>query len=165
MTRRCGTMLAALLIGAVGTAAASAETQLERGRYLATIIDCGGCHTTSNAAGKPDSAAYLAGSDIGWASPAGVYWPSNITPDPETGIGRWSTADIVKLLRTGITPDGREVAPMMPWHAYRAMTDPDMLALAAFLKTVPPVHHAVPGPARAEDVKTPVRTIAVLGKP
>ena len=115
--------------------------------------------------GKPDPAGYLAGSDQGWAVPMGVFWPSNITADPETGIGKWSEADIVKLLRTGMTPEGREVAPMMPWRAYKTLTDADVHALAAFIRSVPAVKHAVPGPSKAEDGKTPVLTVTVLNKP
>ena len=152
-----------LAIGSMSVA--SAETQVERGKYLATIMDCGGCHTTGSFIGQPDPAKYLAGSDQGWAVPDGVFWPSNITSDKATGIGDWSKDDIVKLLRTGVTPEGREVAPMMPWRAYRALSDDDVDALAAFLKTVPAVAHAVPGPASPHDVRTPVLTVTILPNP
>jgi mono/diheme cytochrome c family protein len=142
--------------------ASAAETPLQRGKYLATIMDCGGCHTTGSFIGQPDPAKYLAGSDQGWAIPTGVFWPSNLTSDKETGIGTWSAKDIVKLIRTGVTPEGREVAPIMPWRAYSALSDADLEALAEFIKTVPAVKHAVPGPAKAKEVKTPVLTLTVL---
>ncbi len=138
-----------------------AETQVERGQYLATIMDCGGCHTTGSFAGKPDPAKYLAGSDFGWFLPgAGVFYPSNLTPDPETGIGTWSEAEIVKAVKTGVIPGGRVLMPIMPWHAYGQATDADLLALAKFLKTLPAVHHEVPGPTALKDVKTPYLTVA-----
>lgn len=154
------------LASALATASGvRAETVLERGRYLATIMDCGGCHTTGSFIGHPEPTQYLAGSDQGWAVPDGVFWPSNITSDDETGIGRWSKDDIVTLLRTGVTPDKREVAPMMPWRAYRALTDADVDALAAFIKSVPAVRHAVPAPAGVHDVRTPVLTVTLLPQP
>ena len=146
-------------------ASGHAETKLERGKYLATLMDCGGCHTTGSFLGKPDPAKYLAGSDVGWAVPqAGVFYPSNITSDQETGIGRWSTQDIVKLLRSGVRPDGREVAPMMPWRSYAQGSTADLEALAMFIKTVPAVKNAVPGPTKLEDVKTPYITVALPAK-
>lgn len=138
-----------------------ADTQIERGKYLATIMDCGGCHTTGSFAGKPDPARYLGGSDFGWFLPdAGVFYPSNITPDRETGIGAWSEADIVKAVKTGVVPGGRVLMPIMPWHAYGQATDADLLALAKFLKTIPAVHHVVPGPTALKDVRTPYLTVA-----
>ena len=134
---------------------ASAETKLARGKYLATLMDCGGCHTPGTFLGKPDFTRYLAGADVGWAIPGmGVFYPSNLTPDKETGIGSWSKADIIKLLRTGVTPEGREVAPMMPWRSYRNGSDADLDALAEFLMSVPPIHNGVPGPTKLEDVKS-----------
>lgn len=152
-------------IAVMSAIGAHAETALERGAYLATIMDCGGCHTTGNLIGQPDPAGYLAGSDIGWLIPGlGVFYPSNLTPDRETGIGSWSTADIVKLLRTGVTPEGRIVAPMMPWRSYAKATDADLEALAAYLKTVPAVNHRVLEPTSLEAVKTPYLTVAAPAK-
>ena len=154
--RRSWSILAlpfALFVGVTLAPVAKAETQLERGKYLATVMDCGGCHTTGSFIGQPDPAKYLAGSDQGWAMPGAVYWPANITPDKDTGIGDWSKADIVKLMRTGVDPSGREVAPLMPWRAYRSLTDGDLDALATFLQSIPAVNHAVPGPATAQDAK------------
>ena len=82
-------------------------------------MDCVGCHTGGALAGAPDPKLRLAGSDIGFGAPGlGVFYPPNLTPDQETGLGAWSEADIVKALRTGERPDGRELAPMMPWRSY-----------------------------------------------
>lgn len=135
---------------------AGAETLEARGRYLATIMDCGGCHTTGALGGKPQESGYLAGADIGWrVGDAGVVYAPNITSDRETGIGSWSSRDIVTLLRTGRTPQSRDVMPIMPWRAYAHMSDPDIEALAAYIKAVPAVHHVVPEPTPLKDVKTP----------
>jgi mono/diheme cytochrome c family protein len=140
---------------------ARAETPAERGKYLAGIMDCGGCHTTGALVGKPELTGYLAGADIGWAMPGiGVVYPRNITPDKATGIGTWSTDDIIKLLRTGARPDGREVAPIMNWRSYRTLTDIDIHALAAYLKSIPAVAHATLGPTALKDVRTPYFTVA-----
>lgn len=127
-------------------AAAHAEDAVERGRYLATIMDCGGCHTYGALAGQPDMARTLAGSDIGFEMPGlGVFYPPNLTPD-DTGLGAWSAADIATAVRTGVRPDGRELAPVMPWHSYGVLNDEDMAALAAFLESLPPYEYKVPGP-------------------
>ncbi len=156
-----GHVAAAAFCAVVLTSAGHAETQMSRGKFLATIMDCGGCHTTGAFAGKPDPAKYGAGSDIGWFIPeAGVFYPSNITPDKETGIGIWSEAEIVKALKTGVIPGGRVLMPIMPWHAYRQATDADLRAIAKFLKTIPVVHHEVPGPTALKDLKTPYLTVA-----
>jgi len=137
-------LLAALCVSA---APALAESQLERGKYLASIMDCGGCHTPGALAGKPDQARYLAGSTIGFGVPeAGTFYPPNLTSDKETGLGAWSVQDIVKAVKTGVRPDGRQLIPVMPWPAYSALTDADALALATYLKSLPPVSSKAPGP-------------------
>ena len=163
---KVGVRLSALLICAgAATASVRAETPLERGRYLTTIMDCGGCHTTGSLVGHPDPAKYLAGSDIGWLIPnLGVFYPANITPDKETGIGAWSDKDVVKALRTGVRPDGRDLAPMMPWRAYAALSAGDMEALVAFLRSIPAVKHAVAGPTALDTVKTPYITVVAPAK-
>jgi len=127
------------------SAPASAQDAVKRGEYLATIMDCGGCHTTGIFLGKPDPKGYLAGSEVGFQIPGlGIFYPPNLTPDPETGLGKWSEADIVKALRTGVRPDGRELAPAMPWRSYSKASEADMKALVAFLKSLKPVRHQVP---------------------
>lgn len=140
--------LAASIAALLPFASAAAGSEgLARGEYLATIMDCTGCHTTGALAGQPDPARYLAGSDVGFELPGlGIFYPPNLTPDPETGLGAWSTEEIIAAFRTGVRPDGRELAPIMPWRSYGVLTDEDAAALAAYLKSLPPVVYKAPGP-------------------
>lgn len=137
-----------------------------RGEYLARIMDCGGCHTGGALAGRPDPRLDLAGSQIGFAIPdLGVFYPPNLTPDRATGLGGWSEADIVRAVRTGVRPDGRILAPAMPWPAYAALTDADALALARYLRGLAPVRNATPRMAGAgETPPAPYLTLAIPGR-
>jgi mono/diheme cytochrome c family protein len=141
-------MRTAFLCLALAAAATPAAAQdLKRGEYLARIMDCGGCHTPGALAGQPDLAHPLAGGTVGFELPGlGIFYPPNLTPHPEAGLGAWSEADIVRALRTGARPDGRELAPIMPWRSYQALTDEDAMALASYLKSLPPEPHKVPAP-------------------
>lgn len=155
---RPGMLALALLLGGAAHAAAA---EPGRGAYLAKIMDCGGCHTGGALVGQPDPELWLAGSEVGFAIPGlGVFYPPNLTPDPETGLGKWSEADIVRAVRTGQHPDGRELAPAMPWRSYAALTDEDAAALAAYLKSLKPVRRAAPRPAGPSE-KPPSPYLAV----
>ena len=142
----CALAWAGLILPA--RAADPAEGALRaRGAYLVGIMDCTGCHTYGALAGAPDMSRFLGGSDTGFAIPGlGVFYPPNLTPDPATGLGRWRRADIIRALRTGKRPDGRALAPAMPWRSYSRLTEHDALAVATYLKTLKPVHYQVPGP-------------------
>ena len=97
--------------------------------------------------GKPDMARYLGGSDVGFEIPGlGVFVGPNLTPDKETGLGNWTSEQIVTALQTGVRPDGRTLAPIMPWRSFAKLTREDALAIAAYLKSLPPLKHKVPGP-------------------
>ena len=108
---------------ALGLAAAvagdvQADAHIKRGAYLAAIMDCGGCHTPGVFFGKPDRSRNLGGSEVGFFIPElGYFYPPNLTSDPETGLGKWSEAEIIKAVRTGERPDGRMLVPVMPWPA------------------------------------------------
>jgi mono/diheme cytochrome c family protein len=119
---------------------------VERGKYLATIIPCNDCHTPGTFFGKPDLAHVLSGSEVGFELPAGTFYGPNLTPDKETGLGNWSADEIVAAITKGVRPDGRELAPIMPWHWFAVMTKDDAYAIAAYLKSLPPVKNKVPGP-------------------
>ncbi|MBD0275149.1 MAG: c-type cytochrome [Acetobacteraceae bacterium] len=160
--------LAALAAVAAAAPTATAQQQSaprSRGEYLATIMDCGGCHTGGALAGQPDPKLHLAGSGIGFGIPGlGVFYPPNLTPDRETGLGAWTEADIVRAVRTGVRPDGRVLAPVMPWHNYAALTDGDARALAAYLKSLSPVRNATPPMAGAGETP-PAPYLAVVAPP
>ncbi|WP_222934495.1 cytochrome c [Caulobacter sp. 17J80-11] len=153
---------AAALLATLGLAAcggqgrAAREThddQLERGRYLVAIMDCGGCHTPGALLGAPKNELGLSGSDVGFETPAGVVYPPNLTPHP-SGLGDWSEAQIIAAVRTGVRPDGRQLV-FMPWPAYASLTDEDAAAMAAYLKSLPPIDHKVPGPSAAGAAPSP----------
>ncbi len=113
-----------------------------RGRYLVTIMSCNDCHTPGYFYGAPDTMRRLSGSDVGWVGPWGVVHARNLTPDSTTGIGSWTSDQIVTALMTGGTPDGSQLAPIMPWGNYSGILDhDDALAIAAYLKSLPPVGH------------------------
>ena len=166
MSNSFKTRLAAMTLTAGLAAHPSAQAQNARGQYLVTVMDCGGCHTTGALAGKPDPAKMLAGNAVGWLVPGlGVFYPANLTSDPETGLGKWTTADIVKVLREGIDPTGRMVAKVMPWEAYSHLSDADVQAVATYLKTIPAVHQAIPGPTPLDQIKTPYLTMIAPASP
>lgn len=156
-------LAAVLLTGAAAHAQTTApKERLQRGEYLAAIMDCGGCHTPGIFLGKPDMARKFAGSEVGFQIPGlGTFYPPNLTPDAETGLGRWSEQDIVKAVRTGARPDGRMLAPAMPYQSYGKLTDADALALASYLKSLPAIRNQAPALAGpSEKAPGPYLTIA-----
>jgi mono/diheme cytochrome c family protein len=138
---------AALSVALFSSAAMADDAQSARGKYLVTFGGCNDCHTPGYFFGQPDMNRFLGGSDVAFEIPGlGAFVGRNITPDKETGIGDWTTDEIVTALQTGIRPDGRQLAPIMPYHAFANLTSEDANAIAAFLKSIPPVSNAVPGP-------------------
>jgi mono/diheme cytochrome c family protein len=119
------------------------EQRIARGRELVTIAGCGDCHTPGTLYNAPDTTRRLSGSEIGWRGPWGTSYARNLTPH-ETGLAAWSEADIVRALRQGQRPDGSPLLPPMPWPNYSSMKDEDAYAIAAYLKSLAPVDHAVP---------------------
>jgi mono/diheme cytochrome c family protein len=124
--------------------AATAMDPVARGKYLSIIAGCNDCHTPGSLYGQPDTTRLLSGSELGWEGPWGVTFPRNLTPDEETGLGTWSEDDIVQALRTGKKKDGSPILPPMPWQDFAQMNDEDIHALAAYLKSIPPVKHKAP---------------------
>lgn len=126
---------------------AVAQSQIERGKYLVTVGGCNDCHTPGTFLGRPDMTRMLGGSDVGFAIPdLGVFVGRNLTPDKETGLGAWSTEEIIAAITAGKRPDGRVLAPIMPWMGLSQLTSADAQAIAAYLQSIPPVKNAVPGP-------------------
>jgi len=136
-----GIALAAPLIavGVVRSYAAMTDaqkfSQIEMGRYLATVADCAACHTIPDG-GK----SYAGGRPI--ETPFGNIVSANITPDHETGIGAWSDEQFDKAVRQGIRPNGQRLYPAMPYPAYTKMSREEVLAIRAYLQTVEPVRNA-----------------------
>ena len=125
---------------------AQAQTPVERGNYLVnSIMGCGNCHTPMGPNG-PLPGMDLAGGTVLEEKPFTAR-AANITPDKDTGIGSWTDAQIAKAVREGIRPDGSLIGPPMPFEHYRGISDSDLAAVVAYLRTVKPVANKV---ARSE---------------
>jgi mono/diheme cytochrome c family protein len=123
----------------------------ERGEYLVELLGCGACHTDGALIGEANPDKALAGSRIGiaWSNPLGdkypgVVYPPNITPDLETGIGKWSDPQIADAIRAGIGRHGSRRISTMPWPGYAKIYDEDIAAITAYLRSIEPVVHRVP---------------------
>lgn len=121
-----------------------------RGAYLARVGNCAGCHTA------PGGAAYAGG--VGIATPFGTVYAGNLTPDPQTGLGRWTTDDFHRALHEGRSRDGRRLAPAFPYTSYTHVTRADSDAIFAYLQSLPPVVQ----PQRAHELRFPFGTQAAL---
>lgn len=142
------------------------EAEIARGKYLVGISGCNDCHTPGYFLGKPDMTRFLGGSEVGFEIPGlGVFHGPNLTSDPETGLGTWSKEDVVTAITTGRRPDGRILAPVMPWHAFATLTPEDAQAIAAFVKSLPPVVNKVPGPFGPSETPTSFVLRVVPPKP
>ncbi|WP_017349495.1 c-type cytochrome [Pantoea sp. A4] len=110
---------------------------VERGRYVSIASDCTACHTV------PESKQHMAG---GYAisTPFGGIYASNITPDTATGIGSWTERDFFRAVRHGKGKEGENLYPAMPYNAYVKLTDQDMHDLWMYMRSVQPIHNAVP---------------------
>lgn len=123
----------------VASPSPSPDDPVQYGAYLTQHAGlCADCHTQrTGLLQKPDRRRLFGGMTD---PPEGFpVKPTNITPDPESGIGKWTEADFVRALRTGVRPNGETLHPFMPWHELRRMTDDDLHAMWVYLRTVPPV--------------------------
>jgi mono/diheme cytochrome c family protein/cytochrome c2 len=140
------------------SSAAMAESQIERGNYLVnTIMACGNCHSPRDANGKTIADKAFSGG-LTFNTPAFVATASNITPDPGTGIGSWSDAEIKRALIEGLRPDhghlpGVPLAAIMPANFYKALLNDDLDAVVAYLRSLKPVRNEVANPV----YKVPIR--------
>jgi mono/diheme cytochrome c family protein len=132
--RRHAVALLWLMVSAVPVWAA--EDDRRQGEYLFRAAGCAGCHTDEKHNGAP-----LAGGPA-LTTPFGIFYAPNITPDPDTGIGRWSEADFIRALRQGMSPDGAHYYPAFPYTSYTRLTDTDLRALKAYLFSLKPVRQA-----------------------
>jgi mono/diheme cytochrome c family protein len=122
-----------------------AETPVERGSYLVnSLLTCGNCHSPK---GPPQA---IAGKDfsggLSWDEPPFKVTAPNITQDKDTGIGNYTDAQIKTVLRKGVKPNGVPVAMVMPSGFYEIMTERDLNAVVAYLRTIKPVSNKVPDP-------------------
>ena len=163
----------AALLGAPHAHADAKRDAVARGQYIVSTSACHDCHTPWKAGPngpEPDMTRALsghpqdmvmppapvpqapwimtaAGTNTAWAGPWGVSFTANLTPDPDTGIGKWSFRNFKDTIRTGRHfGRGRPVLPPMPWPVYRNLTDADLEAVFAYLQTVPPIRNQVPAP-------------------
>jgi mono/diheme cytochrome c family protein len=156
--------------------AESQKGLLARGEYLVTVGGCADCHSPKVFSAKgpvPDPARFLAGTPSDakvpaippglisrdgwgglttndmtvWAGPWGVSFAANLTPDKTTGLGNWTEAAFVNSIRTGKHKGAlREILPPMPWQSLAKLSDGDLKAMFAYLKTIKPILNKVPDP-------------------
>jgi hypothetical protein len=159
----------------------SKAERVARGRYLVTSIGCGDCHTpktmgshgpvqdeTRLLSGHPESSnlppapplpagpwiATATWDLTAWSGPWGTSYAINLTPDENTGIGSWSEETFVKAIKTGRHMGvSRPILPPMPWENFRNLTEDDLGAMYAYLRTIPPIHNRIP-----EVLPPPVQT-------
>ncbi|QOZ37984.1 cytochrome c [Bradyrhizobium sp. CCBAU 53421] len=124
-------MLACAPVAALAQQKAADPTVIAKGEYLARAGDCIACHTARE--GKT-----FAGG-LPMKTPFGTLYTSNITPDPQTGIGTWTSDQFYQMMHNGRFPDGGLVYPAMPFASYTQVTREDSDAIYAYLRTVPPV--------------------------
>ncbi len=122
------------------------RADLRNGETLYRAGSCLACHRPPDGAQGVDRGLPSGGRPF--KTPVGVFYPQNITPDPETGIGKWSEIDFVNAMARGLAPDGRHYFPAFPYMAYRAMRLGDLLDLRAYLLSLRPVR----SPRREADV-------------
>ncbi len=141
---------------AKGVEAPPPTDRIAYGRYVLDVAGCAGCHSLGKRGPRDEGDRWLAGSDVPFPE-GGRVWAANITPDPETGIGRSTPAEVMKALREGIRLDGKKMAPPMSTLTphYAGLTDEDLDALVAYLFSVKPVKHRVQ--ARQLDAETRAR--------
>jgi len=124
-----------------GSDATSKAHELARGAYVAHASGCLVCHTAIGPNG-PD-VANLGGGGSDMPDPAGTWRSPNITPDKATGIGNWTDDQIARAIREGTRPDGTQLYSIMPYALYNRMTDRDLAAVVAYLRSLKPVSRVI----------------------
>lgn len=134
-----------------GTFAPEHRDQVERGEYLVELLGCGACHTEGALSGSPDEQRMLAGSmtGIAYTNPLehrfpGVVFPSNITPDTDTGIGLLSDKQLADAIRSGVGRHAGRAIVVMPWQGYARLSQDDLTAIVVYLRSIKPVRNAIP---------------------
>jgi mono/diheme cytochrome c family protein len=166
-----GTMVVLLGVAAPARAKSAKDDPAKRGAYLVMVGGCNDCHTplkmtpigpmpdmdrmlSGHPEGQLDPAGTPAKTDLAlsgpdltsWKLPFGIVYTRNLTPD-KTGLGEWTEAQFIKTLRTGRHQgEARPLLPPMPWFNYGGMTDEDLKAVWAFLRSIKPIKNTVPDP-------------------
>jgi mono/diheme cytochrome c family protein len=137
--------------------------RLARGRYLVVgLVGCETCHSPKdwNTHGAPNLPGMeLAGQVLPVSNLPGTIVASNLTPDPQTGAATWSDDEIARTIREGIGHDGRTIFPMMPYAAYRTLSDEDVASIVVYIRSIAPVRNSLP-PTRVDfPVNYLIRTV------
>jgi hypothetical protein len=170
MTRSAAGCLV-LVLCSLPVLAADPSPQVRRGEFVVQTGGCNDCHTPLRLGPngpEPDMTRMLSGhpetiilpppppltgawnnvgsaSGTAFAGPWGITYTINLTPDPETGIGKWREKDFVQAIKTGKHLGvGRPIQPPMPWEAYRHLPESDLKAVFAYLRSIPPIRNKVP---------------------
>jgi mono/diheme cytochrome c family protein len=160
---RCSAM-ALVALAALAAPALADDQTIERGAYLVAIAGCSDCHTPGGLLGAPDTKRMLGGSDVGFGAPGyGVAVGPNLTPDRETGLGGWTSEQIIRAMTMGLRPDGRVLSGAMPWQAFSRLTAPDAQAIVAYLQSLPAVKNKAPGPFAPKDKPSVSVSVVVPG--
>ena len=163
----------AVTTSTVGEEPVLQKTRMERGAYLVRTMGCHDCHTPWKVGARgpePDMSRALTGhpadvimppppkaigpwtwsgatTNTAFAGPWGVSFTANLTPDPDTGLGRWTVETFIATMKTGRHEGkGRPLLPPMPYPMVAALTDEDIRSLFAYLQSLPPVRNRVPAP-------------------
>lgn len=132
--------------------APTTATIIARGAYLTRAADCVACHTV------PGSGKDFAGG-VAFVLPFGTIYSSNITSDPETGIGAWSDQDFLRAVHEGVRKDGKRLYPAFPYTSYTALSRADVLAIKAYLFSLPPAKQ----PERSNELSFPFNQRWAMG--
>ncbi len=161
------------LILAAKTLHETSPDKVARGEYLVAYCSCNDCHTPHKMGPhgpEPDMSRFLSGhpetmklppppvlaagpwmavtvGDTAWSGPWGISYSANLTPDEQTGLGVWTETMFIQAMRTGKHMSaGRLILPPMPWQGLAKLTDNDLRAIYAYLRTIPPIRNHVPDP-------------------
>ncbi len=167
------TVAALSLVFAAQAQAQTTAEKIDRGRYIVSTSGCHDCHTpwqmgpngpapdmSRALSGHPQGfrvppppkpegpwIAAVAATNTAWAGPWGVSFTANLTPDPETGLGKWTQRNFIETIRSGRHMGrGREVLPPMPIMVYNNFSDADLAAIFSYLQSIPAIRNRVPEP-------------------
>src|SRR5262245_7331488 len=139
-------MISGVTLIATMVSAPAQQSLVERGKYLVdAVMGCDGCHTPRPGGDFNMQRKFSGGSQV-WDTPAYTVRGSNITPDHTTGIGAWSADDLKRTITQGVRPTGVPLAPQMPNCFDKVLTPGDRDAVAAYIRSVPPIQNQVLAP-------------------